>query len=349
MTATLTEAFPSVKAQVSAFCMGIERDTSSKTTGAYRCDLQKLASELRVKSSPSRIRRHYLADPAEQSAKLIEETGFDSLGRIVEPPREQWARPQAMGLYQRLMMRAPGLPSVMDYEGDDLRHLAWMLSVELLDIDDDGRIHLLSDSGLPDQRRYTGAPVEDKRAAIGRTHAAEDVQAFVLEVWRLIADGRPPMDIDGDHRAEMTTKNGLRMSGRMMTYQANKLLAARIDANCNCLGRDLVRHAWDLADHGEGCAGRERWLSVDVVRRAIRDLMASGDLVRSDPAYLTRRGHTECRIPAAYEIPADAGWHAYVKHRRTRRPKPRSPLAKRLLGDTPMSPPPLDTSWLETA
>jgi hypothetical protein len=337
---------PAVKAQVREICIGIKMGTARNArrlaveerlsiTRAFRSDLLKYATEVRVKPSLSRDLRHYLTDSAERDRKLIEETGFNILGEMVEPPQQQWDRPQAMTLYARLMVRDDGAMTIEDYDAGDLQHLAWMIGHDLAEVDGDGRIHLLSDSAEPDQRRYSGAPVNDDRAGVGQTHAAEEVQGFVMQVWAMIVDGHPPMDIGGDYREEMTTRRGLRMSGRMMTYQCNKLHAAWMDANCNCLGRDQVAHAWDLPDHGQGCAGRKRWFSVDVIRRAIRALMESGQLTRTDEAYLTRRNHTAHRVPAAYEIPADAGWHAYVTHRRTRRVKRPSALQKRLLGPLP--------------
>lgn len=338
------------KAQVREICAGIEMGTARvaarralekrvSITGTYRCDLLKYAAQVQGKPTLKRASRHYLTDEAERRVKLIDETGFDLTGIMCEPPAQEWERPSAMTLYSKLMVRAPGAPSVNDYEAEDLRHLTWMVSIELVDIDEDGHIHLLSDEPEHDARKYSGAPVNDDRARVGRTHTAEDVQHFVMEVWNMIVDGRPPIDIGGDYRQEMTTKRGLRMSGQMMTFQCNKLLAARMDANCNCLGRDQVRNAWDLPDHGEGCAGRERWLHVEVVRRAIRDLMVSGELTRTDEAYLTRRNHTAHRVPAAYAIPADAGWHRYATRRRTRHPRRKSALEKRLLSDLPLSGP----------
>lgn len=345
-----------VKAQVREICIGIKEGTARvragqrvKTTHAFRADLLKYAAEIRAKPSLSRSLRHYLTDPAEQQRKLVDETGFNMLGEMVEPPEQQWDRPQAMTLYARLMLRDPGSPTVDDYKIEELQHLSWLVGHDLAEIDDDGRIHLLSDEVLPDESRYHGAPAKGAvmhmgklvdRASIGQTHKAEEVEDFVMQVWQMIVDGHPPMDIGGEYRQEMTTKRGLRMSGRMMTYQCNKLHAAWMDANCNCLGRDQVEHAWDLPDHGEGCAGRKRWFSVDVIRRAIRSLMEAGKLTRTDEAFLTRRNHTEHRVPAAYEIPADAGWHAYMKHRRTHRAKRQSPLEKRLLGDLPLIPDP---------
>lgn len=339
----VTEA---TKAQVREICTGIKmgnaRVASRRTlekrvsvTRAFRSDLLKYAAETRLKPSLTRDLRHYLTDPAERDRKLVDETGFNTLGEMVEPPQQQWERPQAMTLYHRLMVRDSGATTVDDHEIEELQHLAWLIGANLAEVDEDGRIQLLSDTSEPDQRRYSGAPVNDDRAGIGRTHTAADVQHFVMEVWNMIVDGHPPMDIGGEYRQEMTTKRGLRMSGRMMTYQCNKLLAARIDANCNCLGRDQVVNAWDLPDHGQACAGRERWLSIDVVRRAIRELMEAGELTRTDEAYLTRRNHTEHRVPAAYAIPADAGWHEYVTRRRTKRPRRQSALEQRLLGELP--------------
>ena len=341
-----------VKAQVREMCAGIEiadtrraRRKHLSITDTYRSDLLKYAAEVQAKPAPSRSYRHYLTDQAERRVKLIAETGFDLTGIMCEPPQEQWARPSAMTLYARLMAADPGKPTVRDYDLADLQHLAWMTEAELVDVDADGRIHLLSDEVKPEQRKYPGAPVADDRARVGRTHTSDDVQGLVLEVWEMIRDGHPPLDIPDEYRKEMTTGCGLRISGRLIAGQVNRLIAARIDARCNCLGRDLVRNAWDLPDHGEGCQGRERYLSVEVVRRAIRQLMIDGHLNRTDSAHLTRRGHTEHRIPAAYEIPADAGWHAYAARSKRPRRKPRSKLRDRLLGDARPAPEPLDPAW----
>lgn len=346
------EVTEATKAQLREICTGIKIGTERATTRrvlekrvsitrALCSDLLKYAAELRAKPSLTRDLRHYLTDPAERDRKLVDETGFNILGEMVEPPQQQWDRPQAMTLYQRLMLRDSGATTISEYGTEDLQHLSWMIGNDLAEIDDDGRVFLLSDEVLPDESRYNGAPAQGKimingklveRASIGQTHTAEEVQSFVMQVWQMIVDGHPPMDIGGEYRQEMTTKRGLRMSGRMMTYQCNKLHAAWMDANCNCLGRDQVVHAWDLPDHGQGCAGRKRWFSIDVIRRAIRALMEAGELTRTDEAYLTRRNHTEHRVPAAYEIPADAGWHRYVTRRRTKRPRRQSALEKRLLG-----------------
>lgn len=331
-----------VKAQVREICTGIKQANKSLSTRALRVDLRKYAAEVLLKPPLTRDLRHFLTDPAERDLKLIDETGFNMLGEMVEPPHQQWERPEAMTLYHRLMLRDSGAVTINDLGAADLQHVTWMIGRTLVEIDDAGRILLLSDEVLPDETRYQGAPAKGKimingrlveRASIGQTHTSEEVQKFVLQVWQMIVDGHPPMDIGGEYRQEMTTGRGLRMSGRMMTYQCNKLHAAWMDANCNCLGRDQVAHAWELADHGEGCAGRKRWFSVDVIRRAIRELMESGALTRTDEAYRTRRNHTAHRVPAAYEIPADAGWHAYVTRRRTKHPRRPSALEKRLLGD----------------
>jgi hypothetical protein len=364
-TAPAKPAAPSwdpVKAQVREICAGIEMSKTRISarralqkrvsfTDTYCADLRKYAAEVQSKPSASRSCRHYLTDQAERRVKLIDETGFDLSGVMCEPPQEEWARPSAMGLYHRLMLRDPGSATIREFDVDDLQHLAWLVDAELADITDDDRVHLLSDPVLPEQRKYPGAPVPDDRARIGLTHAAEDVQGLVMEVWGMIRDGHPPMDIPTEHRREMTAGAGLRVSGRLIAAQVNRLIAARIDARCNCLGRDQVRNAWDLPDHGEGCQGRERYLSVEVVRRAIRQLMVDGTLTRTDSAHLTRRGHAEHRIPAAYEIPADAGWHDYATRGRAPRRKPRSKLRDRLLGEQRPAPepapppPPLDPAW----
>lgn len=356
-----------VKAQVREICTGIkigteraaakrERMERITNTRALCSDLQRYAAEVQTKPTPRRNRRHWLTDPGEIAAKVVAEVSSrrligilpellaeisPMLDGVVEPSHEEWARPEAMTLYCHLMAADPGTRIITDYEADDLRHLAWMCESELLDIDELGVIHLLSDEIAPAQRRYLGAPVPDERASIGRTHTAEDVQAFVLSVYNMIADGRPPMDIPAEYREEMTTRKGIRISGAMMTRQCNMLLAARIDQSCNCLGRDQVKCAWDLPDHGKGCAGRERWLSIDVVRRAIRELMESGELTRVANAVLTRRGHTEHRKAASYLVPVDAGWWAYATKGKTTRRKPMSRLRIRLLGDAKQAAPPL--------
>lgn len=346
-----------VKAQVSAICAGVkeatERIRRANITGTFRRDLLKYAGEVQSKPTPSRQRRHRIGTEGEKRSKLIAETGFDLAGIMCEPPAEQWARPEAQTLYHKLMQRGPGAPSVTDYEGEDLRHLAWMLEAELLDITEDGRIWLLSDTDEPGNS-YPGAPVSADRARIGRTHHAEDVQALVMEVWQAILDGTPLMDIPAEYRREMTTAKGIRLGGRLITAHCNRLLAARLDRACSCLGRGMVGdgNAWDLPDHGENCPGRYRWLHVEVVRRAIRELVKSGELHRTDGAILTRKGHTEHRIPCAYGIPQDSGWHRYAEQAPRTRRRRISPLRKRLLGDDPAAGTPApasDSAWEKAA
>jgi hypothetical protein len=338
-------ASPVMFPQVNTKC-GSEKTAPDNTIGSLvytstlRSDLLRYAAEVQSKTSPSRMRRHRLSDGTERRVKLINETGFDLAGIMCEPPQETWARPDAQPVYHRVMRADPGRANINEYTGPDLRHLAWMVEAELVDIEADGSIWPLSDVELTD-RRYPGAPVGDARARIGRTHTAERVEELVMTVFDAIKDGNPVYDIPAEWRREMAgKKGGIRISARMFTGHVNRLLSAEIDAACNCLGRDLTQSAWDLPDHGINCPGQQRYLHVEVVRKAVARLVKSGDLDRISGAILTRKGHTEHRIPCAYAIPADAGWHKYAampgrtKHTRW------SPLRTRLLGTSRQGTPP---------
>jgi hypothetical protein len=333
-----TAMFP----QVTAICGDIE--ASQVTTIPTLCsDLRKYAVQVQEKPTPSRERRHWITDSIEQRAKLIAETGFDITGDLVEPPAEQWARPQAQPLYQRLCRMQPGTSFVRDYGAEDLRHLAWMIESELVDLAMDGTIWLLSDAEPPG-RSYPGSPVSDMRSRIGTTHRIEITKAFALEAIRAIFDGHPIIHLPADLCADMIDSKGIRISGRLICAHVNKMLADLKNASCNCLGRDQVANAWDLADHASGCPCRERWFSLETVRRAVKELVVDEELERTAPAYETRRGHTEYRVPCAYAIPPDAGWHQYAGFRRPSRHKAWSALRHRLLGTSRKAPSPRNSA-----
>lgn len=313
--------------QVSAFCGDIRTANAFKYSSTKRAYLRKLAAAVQEDSSPTRGRRHRMITGAEITEKYTAETGLDLLGRTVQPPEEPWTRPRASQLYARLCLREAGKPTIADYEGDDLGHLAWLVEEELADVDDDGRIWLLSDADDA-SRRYPGAGPCDDRAKIGRTWTADEADGMVLYAWDRITAGSPLVPLTADQVREMDCKAGIRFSAHEAARQVNAgIIGPDMDARCHCTGRDLVEHAWDLLDHDrDDCPCRHRWMHVESARRALARLKDKGGaMVRTQNTYVTRRNHTEYRVAAAYEVAADAGWHELAAAARLVPPRTRKP------------------------
>lgn len=302
-------------AQVSDFCGDIKTANALKLTSTKRRYLQELAdAEREAKPSRTRAQRHRMISAQEIGYKYQAETGFNLLGELVEPALEQWERPRAQPLYYKLCTRAAGKPSVADYEGDDLNHLAWMQGAELVDIAEDGTIWLLSDCE-DTSRSYPGAKVGDNRAKVGGTRHATEWDGMVAYAFDELEAGRPLVPLSADQVREMDCKAGIRFSSFEAARQVNAgIIAPAMDAKCHCAGRADVEHAWELLDHDDPeCPGRLRWMHVEAARRSIARLKeADGPLNRTQNTYLTRRNHSEYRVAAAYEIAPEAGWHAFA-------------------------------------
>jgi hypothetical protein len=324
-----------VKAQVSEISSGIEIASRNLYTRRFHSDLRRYAWELRIRPSRTRERRRFLADPAEIAGKIADECG-DSPDVIAE----SWEHPEIMPLY-RALGTAPGAAiRIDDIPAEHVGDIAWMMAVELADVDDDGdTIRLLSDCDQAG-RNYPGAPVADARCK-GRQlrgRAVDDAR----QVWELIVAGTPPGYIPPEQRKRMRSPHGIRLSARMMAYQCNAIEKQRRNAECQCPGRDFGTPAWELRGHDDGCPCLRAWVSVDTARRAIKALTADGVIVRTRPAYLMREGHTAVGMPAAYAmpldaawksfgIPGDAGWHGYAAAGSPRpRHRPSSPTRRRL-------------------
>jgi hypothetical protein len=320
-------------AQVNAFCGDIKTANALKITSTKRRYLQELADAQRDdKPSRTRAQRHRMISAQEIGEKYQAETGFNLLGAMAEPAQEQWERPQAQTLYWKLCVRSPGKPSVADYEGADLHHLAWMAEAELVDIDGEGTIWLLSDCE-DTSRRYPGAKVLDERAKKGRTWTADEVDAMVAYAFEQLEAGTPLVPLSADQVREMDCKAGIRFSSHEAARQVNAgILAPDRDARCQCRGRAGVEHAWELLDHDNpDCPCRHRWIHVESARRSIARLKeADGPLNRTQNTYVTRRNHSEYRVAAAYEIAPDAGWHAYAEETRKMPKAPRKVPARAL-------------------
>jgi hypothetical protein len=305
------------KAQVTELCAGIEIASKNLITRAFRSDLQRYASELRQKPTRTRQRRRFLDSPAELREKIADETEVQ-----VDVIAETWERPELMALYRRIGIEHGGSVGLDDLEAEEIGAIAWYMTVELADYDQEtGRVRLLSDCE-DGGRRYPGAPLPDKRC-MGkqlRGLAVEDVR----DAWELITFGMPAAEIEPEQRKAMRSPHGIRISARAMAYQANALERIARNDECKCPGRADVAFAWELKGHDEGCRCLRAWVSVDTARRAIKTLTAEGVFVRTAAPYLRREGHTAVGIPAAYNVAPDAGWHAYADRgapRRRRRPK----------------------------
>ena len=307
---------PDKFAQVTEICAGIERASKLLITRAFRSDLRRYAGELDRKRSPRRQRRHFLVDPAEVREKIANETEVSP-----DVIAEAWERPDLMPLYRSIGLDRGGSIGLDDLEPEHIGAIAWYMTVELADLDDDGRVRLLSDCE-DGGRRYPGAPLPDQRCKGRqlRQLAVDDVR----DAWELITAGMPAADIEPEQRKAMKSPHGIRISARALAYQANALERRWRNDECHCPGREDIANAWDLRGHDDGCRCLRAWVSVDTARRAVRKLTAEGAFVRTAAPYLRREGHTAVGVPAAYWIPAGAGWHEYaetgVARRRTRRP-----------------------------
>jgi hypothetical protein len=303
------------KAQAREIHIGLElgnrRIADRPKTDAKRRDLRRFGPEVSRDRYGQHDRRHWLTDRRERLGKLRDETGFDSRGELAEPPLEQWTRPDAMPLYHRLMLGDDGAASVDLFTGEDLTRIAWLTDEALLDVTSDGRIHLLSDCDQVQRRRYPGAPVSDAQAKLGRNLAGR-LYDLVRGAWAAIVAGRPGADIDVEHRRRMRSKYGVRISIAQLTYQVNRAEHAARSLACSCMRDDGTKPEITERGHAEGCPCNDKWASRDAVLRTVHDLMDAGEMQRTDDSYMTRVGHTVIGVPAAYHVPADAGWHAYA-------------------------------------
>jgi hypothetical protein len=278
--------------------------------------------------------RHVMTTIAERRRKYAAETGFDMITcQMVDPPMEQWDRPECMPLYWRLMVSGDATPPLSALSPGDQEQARWLHDEELVTIYPDGVIRCLSDADQPEQRRYPGSPLPDPctkkdgqctshtagpcpkiasngspyHAGIGKYLGPERAQRLILAGWSAIKAGRPYAQIAARHRGEMTRKGGIRVSTAQLCTQANAYLAQL-----------KVMHPEEW--------GPYRYMSTDVAEEAVSGrknkagdlvvtgLLQDGELTELEPATLTRIGHTEVGLPRAYEADAEemAGWVAYA-------------------------------------
>lgn len=198
-------------------------------------DLRK-RSDLREHAVVPRRRRE-LTDPAERMKKLGLETGFDTrAGRFLAAPLEPWTGPPgSMELYARIM-RGQAPATLPEYGGADLICLEYLVSEELVTVarPSAGQPHALmalSDGRAAVGRKYPGAPVGDRQAAIGRQlrgNLEEMVTSAVL--WtsegKALQRGRLRL---ARPRGRAGDGEGVPITGAQITAQVNAEKARRRD------------------------------------------------------------------------------------------------------------------------
>ena len=322
-----TAAYEAAKAQAATLCATKEQvptGPSPLISGGQLADQAKRGK---------RELRHVLTSIPERRRKYSAETGFDMVTcAMVDPPLEQWARPEAMPLYWRLMVAGDATQPMASLTPGDQELARWMHAEELLTIGADGLISCLSDADHVEGRRYPGSPLPDPcpkaagtvkctfhtgpcpkiasnggpyHAAIGKYVGPERARTLVLAAWSAIKAGRPYAQVAASHRGEMTRPGGIRISATMLCHQANVYLAQL-----------KVMHPAEWAD--------VRYMSTDVAEDAIKALLADGEPPEQEPATLTRIGHTEVGLPRTYAATPDemAGWLKYAAAGNPRRARP---------------------------
>jgi hypothetical protein len=153
---------------------------------------------------------------------------------------------------------------------------------ELVAFGTDGAIYPLSDPDSIKQRRYPGAPVVDKKAAVGRQlrgHAAD----LVIAAIRRLRDGRSMLKLGRRDKAALRRRHsqgGVPLAARIICWEANLL---------------KQHQRADLAEH--------RFLSIDVCRRVLRNLVATGALIELQEMERFRANRQWRCNPAVYALP----------------------------------------------
>lgn len=232
-------------------------------------------SDLREQRKPKR--RERLADPAARYRKLSVETGrtHPVTGDLL-PPIEPWTGPDGSRLaFARVARAADGAYTLDDL---DFEFVTWGVTEELLEVDGDSRVHMLSDASAPAGRKYPGAPVRDERAGIGRQlrHRA------VMPVFRAVA-----AFLAGKVRGKL---------GRRGKWRAGGLELRDADI-CAAANKDIAK---SLALDGY------RFLSLSACRRVVKMLLKTGLLTEAEPPRHTRFRRSWMTIPRVFTLPESA-------------------------------------------
>jgi hypothetical protein len=258
-----------VNPQVTAF---LHISKTMEINAQKRSDLQERPGSLQT--------RDFIDDERQRARKYSIETGFDErTGAYRLAPLEPWTGPGgSMRLYQRIMFG--DALTVADVKGDQLEIVEWMRDEGLAGVDDKGQIRPLSDARTGKRRVYPGAPVADKRAAVGyqlREQAAGLVLAALANLTRGVATAR------GLRRkmAKAARHGGMTLSAYDIASEANTIKAKRKD----------------LADR--------RYLSVSTVRALIKILLRDGTIEEIEPPHAVRRQRSWRVIPRVFAAVLD--------------------------------------------
>lgn len=307
--------------QASALCAAKEDSipATPKPASEKRVILGGAQSPDQPKRHSKRDLRHVMTTIAERQRKFADETGFDLFThKMVQPPMEQWDRPEAMPLYWRLMVAGDATPPLSALSPADQDMARWLHDEELCTITGDD-IRCLSDARDVEQRRYPGSPLLDPchrkdgkctfhtsgpcpkvaftggpyHAGIGQYLGPERSARLILDAWSAIQAGHPCAQIGATDRHDMTRPGGIRISLYRICEQANARLAQL-----------KALHPGEWAGY--------RYMSTDVCERTVKALLESGELTEEEKPYLTRIGHTDVGIPRTYAADDMAGWTAYA-------------------------------------
>lgn len=256
--------------QAEALCIDFY---SQERVAAKRSDLRKGPIDLRG--------RKVLTDPDARHRKIAVETGYDlRFDTWFSAPLEAWTcddSPSAMMLYQQIGRAPDGTYSLADMTEANLAHLAYMKAEGLIHVGAEDRIHLLSDPAATDNRsRYPGAPMDDRKAAIGRQLRLHARGLVLAAIWR-IRQSKTWNPVKKADAEAMAGENGsIRLPVRLVCAEANAAKART---------RSLDEY---------------RYLSVDTCGRMLRDLLEDGILREYAKPRSIRLNRRWVRIPRSY-------------------------------------------------
>ena len=252
--------------QVTALCVP---STTIKEGYAKSSDLRKLARTIQLRPTAS--------SEEARTRKFAVETGFDvRLNTYRTLPLEPWDQPAAQPVYARI--RRADTITVDDFTPLDLEHLRWLEGQQLIGIDPDGTVLMLDDPEGKKSRRYPGAGIPDKQAAIGK-QLRDLADPFVLAAFSNLSRGKPVSRIPAKVLAELIVHNGIKVPARLICQEANALMRKR---------RDLDEY---------------KFLSVDTCARVLKRLREAGDLTEVEKPRAVRTNRQWIAIPRVYAIP----------------------------------------------
>lgn len=281
-TVTLASVFAEVRAFRTAY-------TEVEIDRPKRSDLRKRRSKPR--------HRPVLLNPAERMRKLGLETGYDTRRDVfMKAPLEPWTCPTTGGarLYATIMRGDDGATTVDSYSGDEISALEWMRFEQLIAIGEHGQVHALGDAQPAARRSHPGAQVSDKKAGIGQ-QLRHRGPWLVLAAFANIVRRRPRKRMNAGKRAAMDRPHGISIAAYDLCAEANAIKHKR---------RDLDGY---------------RYLSVNTVRRIIRDLLKCGLLTEAEPPKAIRVQRSWRTIPRVFAVPPQATAPEPNQHRSRRK------------------------------